>query len=76
MQKGDLVEHTFRYVGSAQDVLQEKEVFIIEADEGDLVVLRPLNPRSPRIYTDTDTIKLPKEYLIKNAKVINGNTKI
>lgn len=75
-QKGDLVEHTFRYVGSAENVLQEKEILLIEEDEGQLVVVRSLNVNSISIYGNNGSFKLPKEYLLKNTKIINAKTKI
>jgi hypothetical protein len=76
MQVGDMIEHTFRYVVSANNVLQEKEILLIEADEGQLVVVRPVNSNTKRIYGKNGSFKLPKEYLLKNARIINGTSKV
>ncbi len=76
MQVGDVIEHTFRYVVNAKDVLQEKEILLIEADEGQLVVVRPVNSNTKRIYGKNGPFKLPKEYLLKNARIINGTSKV
>lgn len=76
MEVGDLIEHTYGYVSVTHKQIRQTEVLIVEADEGQLVVLRPLKTDAIRIYGNNGSFKLPKEYLLKNAKIINGKSKI
>lgn len=76
MEVGDLVEHTYSYVSVTNKPIKQTEVLIVEADEGQLIVLRPLKTDAIRIYGKNGSFKLPKEYLLKNARIINGKTKI
>lgn len=76
MEVGDLIEHTYGYVSVTNKPIRQTEVLIVEADEGELVVLRPLRTDAIRLYGKNGSFKLPKEYLLKNAKIINGKTKI
>lgn len=76
MQIGDLIEHTYGYVSVTNKPIRQTEVLIVEADEGELIVLRPLRTDAIRLYGKNGSFKLPKEYLLKNAKIINGKPKV
>jgi len=76
MEVGDLILHTFRYMDKNYIVTKNTETLLVEKDEGDIVVLRSISKPFERIYAKDGTFKLPKEYLLKNAKLLNGKNKI
>jgi len=55
--------------------VKDKETLLIEAEEGDMFIVRPLGKETKEVpyrnYVANGTFKMPKDYIEKHTKLVN-----